>query len=77
MVSGAGWQMAVAIFLGPWPFLGGKRRLGSMLVKANPADLRFLTELTEGGKAAAVIDRTYGLAPVPEAIRCLHRNPLS
>jgi NADPH:quinone reductase-like Zn-dependent oxidoreductase len=49
------------------PFVG--QRLGSFLAKTNPGDLRVLRELIEGGKVAPVIDRTFPLSEVPEAIR--------
>jgi NADPH:quinone reductase-like Zn-dependent oxidoreductase len=35
----------------------------------NPADLIALTELIQAGKVTPVIDRTYALIDVPEAIR--------
>ena len=35
-------------------------------------DLQFLKELIEAGKVTPVIDRTYPLSEVPDAIRYLH-----
>jgi NADPH:quinone reductase-like Zn-dependent oxidoreductase len=49
------------------PFVSQK--LGSFLMKPNQDDLNFLKELIEGGKLTPVIDRTYSLSEVPEAIR--------
>jgi NADPH:quinone reductase-like Zn-dependent oxidoreductase len=40
--------------------------------KPNQADLRLLKELLETGRVTPVIDRTYPLSKVPEAIRYLH-----
>jgi NADPH:quinone reductase-like Zn-dependent oxidoreductase len=38
----------------------------------NQSDLRFLKELVEAGRVTSVIDRTYPLSKVPEAIQYLH-----
>jgi NADPH:quinone reductase-like Zn-dependent oxidoreductase len=46
----------------------------SFTVKPNKEDLLFLRQLIEGGKLAPVIDRTYPLAEVPEAIRYLEEG---
>jgi NADPH:quinone reductase-like Zn-dependent oxidoreductase len=43
----------------------------SFTVKPNKADLHFLKELIEAGKLTPVIDTTYPLSEVPEAIRYL------
>jgi NADPH:quinone reductase-like Zn-dependent oxidoreductase len=69
MVGGAGKQMAEAIFLGPLLSLGGGRKLGNVMMKANAQDLQFLKELLEAGKVVPVIDRRYTLDQVPEAVR--------
>jgi NADPH:quinone reductase-like Zn-dependent oxidoreductase len=74
MVGGAGRQMAEAIFLGPWQSEAGGRRLGRVDMKATPADMQLLAELLEAGKLKPVIDRRYGLAQVPEAIRYLEEG---
>lgn len=42
--------------------------------KPNKADLRVLKELLEAGKVTPVIDRTYPLSEVPNAIRYLHEG---
>jgi NADPH:quinone reductase-like Zn-dependent oxidoreductase len=54
------------------PFVSQK--LGSFLAKANQEDLQFLKELIEAGKLMPVIDRTYPLSEVPEAIRYLEEG---
>jgi NADPH:quinone reductase-like Zn-dependent oxidoreductase len=47
------------------------QRLRMLSSKPRPADLRRLRELLEAGKVTSVIDRTYPLGEVPEAIRHL------
>jgi NADPH:quinone reductase-like Zn-dependent oxidoreductase len=51
------------------PFVSQK--MVSFTVKPNKEDLQFLRQLIETGKLAPIIDRTYPLAEVPEAIRYL------
>jgi NADPH:quinone reductase-like Zn-dependent oxidoreductase len=51
------------------PFVS--QRLVSFLVKPNAKDLRFLAGLIEAGEVAPVIDSTYPLSEVPDAIRHL------
>src|SRR5215216_5867125 len=51
------------------PFVGQK--LGTFVSAPNPEDLLVLKELIESGKVTPVIDRTYPLAEVPEAMRYL------
>ena len=47
------------------------QKLGSFINKENYQDLLVLNELIESGKVTPVIDKTYPLAEVPEAIRYL------
>jgi NADPH:quinone reductase-like Zn-dependent oxidoreductase len=42
--------------------------------KPNQADLQILKELIDAGKVTPVIDRTYSLSEVPDAIRYLHEG---
>jgi NADPH:quinone reductase-like Zn-dependent oxidoreductase len=49
-----------------------KRHLRPLASEPNQADLQFVTELIEAGKIAPVIDRTFPLSEVPDAIRYLH-----
>lgn len=51
------------------PFLGQK--LGTFVASENSDDLVALADLIESGKVTPVIDRTYPLSEVPEAIRYL------
>jgi len=54
------------------PFVGQK--MGTFIAKQNGEDLVVLKELIEAGKVTPVIDRTYPLAEVPDAIRYLHEG---
>jgi NADPH:quinone reductase-like Zn-dependent oxidoreductase len=49
-------------------------RMGTLIGKANAEDLVVLTGLIEAGEVTPVIDRTYPLAEVPEALRYLHEG---
>jgi NADPH:quinone reductase-like Zn-dependent oxidoreductase len=51
------------------PLVGQK--LGTFVNKENYEDLMVLGELIASGKITPLIDRTYPLAEVPEAIRYL------
>ena len=54
------------------PFVGQK--LGTFINKENHEDMIVLKELIESGKVTPVIDRTYPLCEVPEAIRYLEEG---
>jgi NADPH:quinone reductase-like Zn-dependent oxidoreductase len=54
------------------PFVSQK--MASFTVKPNKEDLQFLKQLIEAGKVTPVIDRTYPLSEVPEAIRYLENG---
>ena len=63
-VGGGGWIQAMLLSR----FVRSLRPLAS---EPNQADLRFLTELIETDKVTPVIDKTYPLSEVPDAIRYL------
>jgi NADPH:quinone reductase-like Zn-dependent oxidoreductase len=54
------------------PFVSEK--MASFTVKPIKEDLQFLKQLVEAGKLTPVIDRTYSLSEVPEAIRYLEEG---
>ena len=54
------------------PFVS--QELRPLSAKPNQPDLQFLKELIEAGKLTPVIDRTYPLSEVPDAIRSLHEG---
>ncbi len=51
-----------------------RQRLRSLFYMERKEDLQFLKELVEAGKVTPVIDRTYPLSEVPEAIRYLEKE---
>jgi NADPH:quinone reductase-like Zn-dependent oxidoreductase len=53
-------------------FVGQK--LGTFISRENHEDMTVLKELIEAGKVTPVIDRTYPLSEVPEAIRYLEQG---
>jgi NADPH:quinone reductase-like Zn-dependent oxidoreductase len=54
------------------PFVSQK--IGMLLAELNHDDLAFLAELMQSGKVKPVIDRTYKLSEVPEAIKYLEQG---
>jgi len=59
-----------AMLLGPLISMAGSQKIGIVMWKPFRAeDVAFLTELLEAGKVKPVIDRTYPLTEVPEALR--------
>ena len=63
------------LFLGTWVSMTGSKKIGMMgTVKSNKKDLIFIKELLEAGKIVPVIDRSYPLNEVPEAIRYLEEG---
>ena len=60
------------ILLGAWVSKTGSKKIGRMeTVKPNKKDMVVIKELLEAGKVVPVIDRTYPLSQVSEAIRYL------
>jgi NADPH:quinone reductase-like Zn-dependent oxidoreductase len=68
MSGGSEPQMFQAMLLGPMISMTGNKKMGNLLKKSNKKDLGVLKEFLEAGKITPVIDRTYPLAEVPEAI---------
>jgi len=54
------------------PFVS--QTFGMMLAELNPEDLTILGDLMQTGKVTPVIDRTYKLSEVPEALRYLEQG---
>jgi NADPH:quinone reductase-like Zn-dependent oxidoreductase len=64
-----------SMLLGPLTSMIGSKKIGRMdTVHTNKEDLLFLKDLLEAGKVVPVIDRSYPLREVPEAIRYLEEE---
>jgi NADPH:quinone reductase-like Zn-dependent oxidoreductase len=50
------------------------QKMGMMLAELNHNDLAFLADLMQSGKVTPVIDRTYKLSNLPDAIRYLEQG---
>jgi NADPH:quinone reductase-like Zn-dependent oxidoreductase len=50
------------------------QKMGMMLAELNQKDLTFLADLMQSGKVTPVIDRTYKLSDLPDAIRYLEQG---
>jgi len=71
MVGGTDAQIFEAMLRAPLMRKRDRKRLGNLISKATPADLRALTALIENGAVKPVIERCYLLAEVAEALRVL------
>jgi NADPH:quinone reductase-like Zn-dependent oxidoreductase len=56
------------LLLGPWISMIESKNVRILAVRPNIEDLNFMKELIEAGKVTPVIDKTYPLSEVPEAI---------
>ena len=74
MTGGAGKQMAEAIFLGPFASLGSGKRLAFVTMKSDRGDLEFLRDRLADGSVRSVIERSYPLEKVPEALAYLEEG---
>ena len=74
MTGGSGAQMLQAMTLGPIMSITGSKTMGYLSMKHNKRDLVLMKDLLEGGEITPIIDRTYPLSEVPEAIRYLEEG---
>lgn len=74
MVGGTSKQLTEAMVYAPFYSEKNGRKLGNLMMKPNRDDILFLVSLAEKGTLRPVIDRTYNLAEVPAAIRCLEEG---
>lgn len=71
MIGGSDAQVFQGMLLGPMMSRTEGKRMLSTMSKPNQKDLAFIKELLETGKVKPVIDRTYALQEVPDALRYL------
>lgn len=69
-----GRDFARTFVAGLWVSMTGKQKIISMINKANQKDLGFVKELIEAGKVVPVIDRSFPLVEVADAIRYLEKG---
>ncbi|MFN8375068.1 MAG: NAD(P)-dependent alcohol dehydrogenase [Anaerolineae bacterium] len=70
-VGGSFATLAQILLLGSWIKRTTGKKIGTLAVQRNRKALESVTELCETGKIAAVIDKSYPLSAVPEALRYL------
>jgi NADPH:quinone reductase-like Zn-dependent oxidoreductase len=73
MSGGAAAQLYQAMLLGPLKSRGGQK-MGNLLAMPNQQDLAFVQGLLAAGQLVPVIDRTYPLSQVADAIRYLEEG---
>jgi NADPH:quinone reductase-like Zn-dependent oxidoreductase len=56
------------LLLGPWISMIESKKIRILAVQPNIEDVNSMRELIEAGKVTPVIDKTYPLNEVPEAI---------
>jgi NADPH:quinone reductase-like Zn-dependent oxidoreductase len=70
MVPGSMSGVFQAMVLGPLISMADNRKMGMLMWKPfDESDVAFLTELLETGKVTPVIDKTYSLKELPEALQ--------
>lgn len=74
MAGGATAQVFQAMFLGPWLSKRGGKTLAVLETKPSRDDLCHLNGLLEAGQVTPLIDRTFPLAGVPDAIRYIEQG---
>ncbi len=56
---------------GPWKSMIERKKMMNLLASATPADLQFISKLAEEGKLKPVVDKTFTLDDVPEALQII------
>jgi NADPH:quinone reductase-like Zn-dependent oxidoreductase len=68
LTGGSVATMFQILLLGPWISMIDSKKIRILAVRPNIEDLDFMKDLIEAGKVTPVIDKTYPLSEVPEAI---------
>jgi NADPH:quinone reductase-like Zn-dependent oxidoreductase len=68
LAGGSVATMLQILLLGPWISMIANKKIRILAVKPSLEDMVYVTELYEAGKVTPVIDKTYALSEVPEAI---------
>ncbi len=74
VVGGSASRMLQILLLGSRIGRSAGKKINVLLVETNAKDLVSMTELYAAGKVVPVIDRTYPLSKVPEALRYLGKG---
>jgi NADPH:quinone reductase-like Zn-dependent oxidoreductase len=67
-------SFSLQLVLGPWMSMTGPNKIGTYMTVTKKEDLVFMKELLEAGRIVPVIDRSFPLSEVPEAIRYLEEG---
>jgi len=62
------------LILGPWKSITEGKKMTNFLAKVKQADLQFICKLAEEGKLKPVIEKTYTLDDVPEAMHFIGKG---
>jgi NADPH:quinone reductase-like Zn-dependent oxidoreductase len=74
LIGGSTLRLFQAMLLGPWLSRGSDRQVKCLVQKPNQADLLVLKALLETGQVTPMVDRTYSLREVPDAILALEER---
>ena len=68
-IGGSMSQMFRAMLYGPWINMSGNKKITTLIQKQSQSDLAYLKKLIDEGKLDPVIERSYNLSELPDAIR--------
>lgn len=63
-----------AMISGPWKAITEGKKLTNLLASANQADLQYISKLAENGKLSPIIQKTFTLDDVPDALWTMGRG---